>query len=215
MQEGAGAWGAAGPHLNCSLRLPSPSSSATATTTATKATCGQQMFKNKSSRCSMLQLLVALVAVSIVVVAVVVFLRFGIEFNDQKWKAAKNICVAQSVNAMAKLNPPRQPCVWGRRRWRRRGHWYGAAVADTASCITICSWRRCRRCSLTRQCQRIAQCDLHLPLLLTLQPDTHSSEEWIISFSMQCRNLLAVTEAIPFLWVQRNNSQFNSMISKK
>lgn len=32
----------------------------------------------------MLQLLVALVAVSIVVVAVVVFLRFGIEFNDQK-----------------------------------------------------------------------------------------------------------------------------------
>lgn len=54
MQEGAGAWGAAGPHLNCSLRLPSPSSSARTTTTATKATCGQQMFKNKSSRCSML-----------------------------------------------------------------------------------------------------------------------------------------------------------------
>lgn len=205
MHEGAGAWGAAGPHLNCSLRLPSPSSSATRTTTATKATCGQQMFKNKSSRCSMLQLLVALVAVAVAVsvFSVVVFLRFGIEFNDQKWKAAKNICVAQSVNAMAKLNPPRQPCVWGRRRWRRRGrrrgHWYGAAVADTASCITICSWRRCRRCSLTRQCQRIAQCNLHLPLLLTLQPDTHSSEEWIISFSMQCRNLLAVTEAIPFL----------------
>lgn len=201
MQEGAGAWGAAGPHLNCSLRLPSPSSSATATTTATKATCGQQMFKNKSSRCSMLQLLVALVAVSIVAVAVVVFLRFGIEFNDQKWKAAKNICVAQSVNAMAKLNPPRQPCVWGRRRRRRKGRGTDMApqLQTAASCITICSWRRCRRCSLTRQCQRIAQCNLHLPLLLTLQPDTHSSEEWIISFSMQCRNLLAVTEAISFL----------------
>lgn len=198
MQEGAGAWGAAGPHLNCSLRLPSPSSSARATTTATKATCGQQMFKNKSSRCSMLHLLVA-----VSFFAVVVFLRFGIEFNDQKWKAAKNICVAQSVNAMAKLNPPRQPSVGAKTDGGRsgRGHWYGAAVADTASCITICSWRRCRccRCSLTRRCQRIAQCDLHLPLLLTLQPDTHSSEEWIISFSMQCRNLLAVAEAIPFL----------------
>lgn len=192
MQEGAGAWGAAGPHLNCSLQLPSPSSSARATTTATKATCGQQMFKNKSSRCSMLHLLVALVAVSIVVVAVVVFLRFGIEFNDQKWKAAKNICVAQSVNAMAKLNPPRQPCVWGRRRWRRRGrgrgHWYGAAVADC----------------------RFMHYNMQLASLSSLQPDAAVSTYCAMQFAFAAAPHF--TTWYPFEW--RVNHKFLNAMPK-
>lgn len=188
MQEGAGAWGAAGPHLNCSLRLSSPSSSARATTTATKATCGQQMFKNKSSRCCMLQLLVALVAVS--VFSVVVFLRFGIEFNDQKWKAAKNICVAQSVNAMAKLNPPRQPCVWGRRRWRRRGrgHWYGAAVADC----------------------RFMHYNMQLASLSSLQPDAAVSTYCAMQFAFAAA--LHFTTWYPFEW--RVNHKFLNAMPK-
>lgn len=113
--------------------------------------------------------------------------------------------------------------VWGRQR-RRRGHWYGAAVADTASCITICSWRRCRRCSLTRRCQRIAQCNLHLPLLLTLQPDTHSSEvnhKFLNAMPKSTRRSRGHSlslgtwykEIIPNLmqWSQRNNLEKNNL----